>query len=151
MHVVVNLLDLVHQHAARDTRDTLAHDDGLNRSVARHHGARAALLTCLDAELLHHGIGRDARRRKLDAHAAGRQVGTLAGDIARAVEHDHGLVAALGKGGDVVDEGGARHIVNVTGIRIVGMVVYELFVARRAVDHVVTVDHQQLGLVGVHR
>ena len=31
------------------------------------------------------------------------------------------------------------------------MVVDELFVARRAVDHVVAVDHQQLGLVGVHR
>ena len=31
------------------------------------------------------------------------------------------------------------------------MVVHELFVARRAVDHVVAVDHQQLGLIGVHR
>ena len=31
------------------------------------------------------------------------------------------------------------------------MVVHELFVARRAVDHVVTVNHKQLGLVGVHR
>ena len=70
---------------------------GLDRAVARHHGARAAFLARLDAELLHHGIGRDARRRKLDAHATGRQVGALVGDIARAVEHDHGLVAALGK------------------------------------------------------
>ena len=141
MNVVIDLFDLVHQHAARDTRDALAHDDGLDCAVARYHGARAALLTCLDAELLHHGIGRDARRRKLDAHAAGRQVGALAGDIARAVEHDHGLIAALGKGGDVVDEGGARHIVNVAGIRVVGMVVHEFFVARRAVNHVVAVDH----------
>ena len=120
-------------------------------AVTRYHGARAAFLACLDAELLHHGIGRDARRRKLDAHAAGRQVGALAGDIARAVEHDHGLVAALGKRGNVVDECGARHIVDVAGIRIVRMVVHELFVARRAVDHVVTVDHQQLGLIGMHR
>ena len=31
------------------------------------------------------------------------------------------------------------------------MVVDELFVARRAVDHVVAVDHQQLGLIGMHR
>ena len=31
------------------------------------------------------------------------------------------------------------------------MVVHELFVARRAVDHIVAVDHQQLGLIGVHR
>ena len=58
VHVVIDLFDLVHQHAARDARNTLAHDDGLDRAVARHHGARAAFLARLDAELLHHGIGR---------------------------------------------------------------------------------------------
>ena len=72
MHVVVDLFDLVHQHTARDARNALAHDDGLDRAVARHYRTRAAFLARLDAELLHHGIGRNTRRRKLNAHTAGR-------------------------------------------------------------------------------
>ena len=74
MNVVINLFDLVHQHTARDARNALAHDDGLDCAVTRYHGARTAFLTCLDTEPLHHGIGRNARRRKLDAHAAGFKI-----------------------------------------------------------------------------
>ncbi len=72
-----------------------------------------------------------------------RDIRALAGNIARAVKNDYSLVATLGKCSHIRDECRACRSVNVAGIGIVRTIVHEAFVARRTMNDVVAIDHQE--------